>query len=105
MTTPFRGLVNMDVRESVPDWAPYGQTKAPSGAPNVVYIVLDDVGFAGLSCYGGVIDTPDNDKNAARGGGYNEGDTPPPGSPPPPRPLTGRNHTTHRRARIPEGAA
>jgi hypothetical protein len=49
MTTPFRGLVNMDVRASVADWAPYEQAKARAGAPNVVYIVLDDVGFAGLS--------------------------------------------------------
>jgi len=46
---PFRGVVNLDIRDSVPDWAPYEQPKAQSGTPNVVYIVLDDVGFGALS--------------------------------------------------------
>ena len=67
MTTPFRGVVNMDVRESVPDWAPFEQPKAARVPANVVYIVLDDVGFGGLGCYGGMIDTPNIDKIAARG--------------------------------------
>src|SRR4051794_8107300 len=105
MTTPFRGLVNMDVRESVPDWAPYGQTKAPSGAPNVVYIVLDDVGFAGLSCYGGMIDTPNIDKIAARGVRYNEWHTTALCSPTRSCLLTGRNHTTNGIACITQGPA
>ncbi len=105
MTTPFRGLVNMDVRESVADWAPYEQTKAPSGAPNVVYIVLDDVGFAGLSCYGGMIDTPNIDKIAARGVRYNEWHTTALCSPTRSCLLTGRNHTTNGMACITEGAA
>jgi arylsulfatase len=29
MSEPFRGLVNLDIRDSVPDWAPYEQPKAP----------------------------------------------------------------------------
>ena len=49
MDKPFRGVVNLDIRDSVPDWAPYEQPKAQSGTPNVVYIVLDDVGFGALS--------------------------------------------------------
>ncbi len=44
MTRPFQGTINIDDRDSVPDWAPYVQPAAPDGAPNVVYIVLDDVG-------------------------------------------------------------
>jgi hypothetical protein len=56
MTEPFRGLVNLDIRDSVSDWSPYEQPKAPSGTPNVLYIVLDDVGFARFGCYGGLID-------------------------------------------------
>ncbi len=67
MTQPFRGVVNMDIRDSVPDWAPYEPPKAPPGAPNVVYIVLDDVGFGALGCYGGLIDTPNIDRIAADG--------------------------------------
>ena len=45
----FRGRITIDVRDSVPDWEPYLQPVAPAGAPSVLYIVLDDVGFAVLS--------------------------------------------------------
>ena len=48
MAQPFRGVVNVDIRESVPDWSPFEPPKAPEGAPNVVYIVLDDVGFSAI---------------------------------------------------------
>ena len=105
MTTPFRGMVNLDVRDSTPDWAPYEQAKAADGAPNVVYIVLDDVGFAGLSCYGGMIDTPNIDRIAARGVRYNEWHTTALCSPTRSCLLTGRNHTTNGMACITEGAA
>ena len=105
MMTPFRGVVNLDVRDSVPDWAPYEQKKAPEGAPNVVYIVLDDVGFAGLSCYGGMIDTPNIDRIASRGVRYNEWHTTALCSPTRSCLLTGRNHTTNGMACITEGAA
>src|SRR3954452_9758762 len=44
MPDQFRGLVNLDIRDSVPDWSSYEQPKAPSGTPNVLYVVLDDVG-------------------------------------------------------------
>ncbi|HKC21678.1 MAG TPA: sulfatase-like hydrolase/transferase [Gaiellaceae bacterium] len=46
MTMPFKGVINVDVKESVPDRAPYTQPIAPEGTPNVLYIVLDDVGFS-----------------------------------------------------------
>jgi arylsulfatase len=49
----------------VPDWAPFEPPKAPEGAPNVVYIVLDDVGFSAIRCYGGPIETPNIDRLAA----------------------------------------
>lgn len=42
MAKPFKGVVNIDVTESVPDWGPYTQPIAPDGTPNVLYIVLDD---------------------------------------------------------------
>src|SRR5947209_14074357 len=35
--------------------------KAPEGSPNVLYIVLDDVGFSAMGCYGGAIETPNID--------------------------------------------
>ena len=70
MAEPFKGVINIDIRDSVPDWAPFETPKAPDGAPNVVYIVLDDVGFSAMSCYGGPIPTPNIDKIAADGVRY-----------------------------------
>ena len=65
----FKGKIGRTVSESVPDWPP--QAAAPKGAPNVVYIVLDDVGFAALGCYGSpVCKTPHLDKLAAGGVRY-----------------------------------
>src|SRR5262247_2881924 len=40
---PFRGKIGRTIGESTPDWPP--QASAHKGAPNVLYIVLDDVGF------------------------------------------------------------
>src|SRR3954449_2079565 len=41
MSKPFKGVVNVDIRDSEPDWAPFEAPRAPDGAPNVVYVVLD----------------------------------------------------------------
>ena len=64
MSKPFRGTINIDIKDSVADWEPYTQPKAPEGAPNVLYIVLDDVGFAAMEPYGGPIETPNLDRLA-----------------------------------------
>jgi arylsulfatase len=104
MTQPFRGVVDLDIRNSVPDWAPYEQPKAPPGTPNVVYIVLDDVGFGALSCYGGMIDTPNIDRIAADGLRYTQWHTTALCSPTRSCLLTGRNHTTNGMACITEAA-
>jgi arylsulfatase len=55
--------------EVEPAYVPY--TKPPAGAPNVVVIVLDDVGFAQLGCFGSPIATPNIDRLAAGGLRYN----------------------------------
>ena len=39
MPKPFKGVVNVDIRDSVPDWEPFLQPRAPEGAPNVLMIV------------------------------------------------------------------
>jgi arylsulfatase len=52
MSEPFKGTVNVDIRDSVPDRAPFEPPNAPDGAPNVVYIVLDDVGLPGTRIKG-----------------------------------------------------
>jgi arylsulfatase A-like enzyme len=55
--------------EAVAHYVPY--PRPPAGAPNVVVIVLDDVGFAQLGCFGSAIATPNIDKLAAAGLRYN----------------------------------
>ncbi|QSE83547.1 arylsulfatase [Rhodococcus koreensis] len=104
MAKPFRGVVNLDIRDSVPDWGPYEQPKAPPGSPNVLYIVLDDVGFGALGCYGGPIETPNIDKIAANGLRYGQWHTTALCSPTRSCLLTGRNHTTNGMACISEAA-
>jgi arylsulfatase len=104
MSDTFRGVINLDIRDSVPDWGPYEQAKAPDGAPNVVYIVLDDVGFGALSCYGGPIETPNIDRLADNGLRYSQWHTTALCSPTRSTLLTGRNHTTNGMACISEAA-
>ena len=65
MAKPFKGVINVDIRDSEPDWSPFEPPKAPDGAPNVLYIVLDDVGYSAMSCYGGPIETPNIDRIAS----------------------------------------
>jgi hypothetical protein len=104
VTTPFKGTINVDIRDSEPDWSPFEPPKAPSGAPNVVYIVLDDVGFSAMSCYGGPIETPNIDRIAAEGVRYTQWHTTALCSPTRSCLLTGRNHTRNSMACITEGA-
>jgi arylsulfatase A-like enzyme len=61
----FQGRIGRDWRDSEPWWPP--EPVPPEGAPNVLLIVLDDVGFAQLGCYGSDIDTPVIDGLAASG--------------------------------------
>ena len=66
MAKPFGGTINVDIRDSEPDWSPFEPPTAPEGAPNVLYIVLDDVGYSAMGCYGGPIETPNIDRIASR---------------------------------------
>jgi hypothetical protein len=51
----FQGRIGNDWRDSESWWPPF--PIPPKGAPNVVLVVLDDVGFAQLGCYGSDIET------------------------------------------------
>ena len=104
MGKPFRGVVNVDIRDSVPDWSPFEPPKAPADAPNVVYIVLDDVGFSAMRCYGGPIETPNIDRIAAKGVRYTQWHTTALCSPTRSCLLTGRNHTRNSMACITEAS-
>ena len=72
MSDQFQGVVNLDIRDSVPDWAPFEAPRAPQGSPNVVYVVLDDVGFSAMKCYGGPVETPNIDRIAQDGLRYTQ---------------------------------
>jgi len=104
MREPFKGVINIDIRDSTPDWAPFEPPQAPDGAPNVVYVVLDDVGFSAMSCYGGPIETPNIDRIAADGVRYTQWHTTALCSPTRSCLLTGRNHTRNSMACITEAA-
>jgi arylsulfatase len=94
MVKRFEGVVNEDIRDSEPDWGPYEQTKPPEGAPNVLYVVWDDLGFSGLNSFGGPIESPTMDRIAERGLRYTQFHTTALCSPSRAAMLTGRNHTT-----------
>jgi arylsulfatase len=70
------------------------QQPSQQSSPNVVFIVLDDVGFADLGCYGSEINTPNIDRLAAGGLRYNNFHTTALCSPTRAALLTGRNHHT-----------
>ena len=95
MAKRFGGVVNIDIKDSTPDWTPYEQPKAPDGSPNILYIVLDDVGFSAMEPYGGPIETPNIRRIADRGLTYTNFHTTALCSPTRSCLLTGRNHTTN----------
>jgi arylsulfatase A-like enzyme len=104
MAKQFKGTINVDIRDSEPDWSPFESSKAPEGSPNVVYLVLDDVGYSAMSCYGGPIETPNIDRIAAEGVRYTQWHTTALCSPTRACLLTGRNHTRNSMACITEAA-
>jgi arylsulfatase A-like enzyme len=105
VTKPFKGVINVDVRDSVPDWGPYTQPIAPDGTPNVLYIVLDDVGYSAMEPFGGLIETPNINRIAQRGLLYTNFHTTALCSPTRSCLMTGRNHTTNGMATITEAAS
>ena len=99
----FEGVVGRTYAESEGWWPPL--SSAPDGAPNVVVVLLDDVGYAQLGCYGSDIATPCFDGLAATGHRYANFHTTALCSPTRACLLTGRNHHSNGMARIVELAA
>lgn len=62
---PFQGDINLNAAQSKPAWP--ARVVPPQGAPNILLIMTDDVGFAAPSTFGGVIPTPTLDRIAANG--------------------------------------
>jgi arylsulfatase A-like enzyme len=86
----FKGVVAKTYQDSTPDWP--AVPKPPAGAPNVLVILLDDVGFGQVSSFGGPVPTPSLDKLAARGLRYNRFHTTAICGPSRAALITGRNH-------------
>jgi arylsulfatase A-like enzyme len=66
--------------------------RAPRGAPNVVYVLYDDLGWSDFGCFGSEISTPTADRLAAEGLRYTNFHVTPLCSPTRAAVLTGRNH-------------
>jgi arylsulfatase len=105
MRVPFKGKISVDIRDSVPDWSPFEPPRAPEGAPSVIYVVLDDVGFSAMGCYGGPVETPNIDRIARDGVRYTQWHTTALCSPTRSCLLNGRNHTRNSMACITEAAS
>lgn len=99
---PFGGRIGRTAALSRPE--PPHIVRAPAGAPNVVVILLDDVGFAQFGTFGGAIPTPVLDRLAAEGLRYNRYHTTAICSPTRAAMLTGRNHHLSGNGAIPEYA-
>lgn len=91
MSEGFNGRIELDVRDSVPDWTPFLAKRAPEGAPNVLVVLFDDTGCAAWSTYGGRIEMPTLDRLADNGLTYSQWHTTALCSPTRSCFLTGRN--------------
>ncbi len=100
--TAFNGVIGRTVDRSSPAWPE--PLRAKEGAPNVLFIILDDTGFGQLGCYGSPIETPDLDSLAANGLLYSNMHTTALCSPTRTCILTGRNHHSNGMACITEGS-
>ncbi|HET8944078.1 MAG TPA: arylsulfatase [Dehalococcoidia bacterium] len=100
MPQPFKGVIGRYVSESTPWWPE--PVRPPEGSPNILYLVLDDVGYGQLSCFGGLCETPNLDRLAAGGLRYSNFHTTALCSPTRACLLTGRNHHSNAMASIVE---
>src|SRR6202453_3303474 len=89
---PYQGTIGRTLAESK-EWWPE-PVKAPAGAPNVVWILLDDVGFGASASFGGIINTPTFDALAANGLRYTNFHTTAICAPTRAALLTGRNSSS-----------
>ncbi len=89
---PHRGLTTYDAKDPDTKFPPIRELRPPAGAPNVLIILLDDVGFGASSVFGGPCRTPNFERLAADGLRYNRFHTTALCSPTRQALLTGRNH-------------
>jgi arylsulfatase A-like enzyme len=101
---PHVGLTTYDAKDPDTKYPPIEPLRPPAGAPNVLIILLDDLGFGAPSVFGGPCDTPTAERLAADGLKYTRFHTCAMCAPTRQALLTGRNHHTVGMACIPEMA-
>lgn len=99
---PFAGEIGLKAQDSKPDFP--RPVEAPKGSPNILLILLDDVGFSAPGSFGGPVSTPTLDRLAKSGLRYNQFHTTALCSPTRAALITGRNHHSVHTAAIMEGA-
>jgi Sulfatase len=89
---PYSGFVAYDAKDPDSKFAPIQELLPPPGAPNVLIVLLDDVGFGASSTFGGPCQTPTAQRLAANGLRYTRFHTTALCSPTRAALLSGRNH-------------
>ena len=90
--TGRKGLITFDAKDPASKFPPIERLRPPEGAPNVLIVLIDDVGFGATSAFGGPCQTPTAEKLAAGGLKFNRFHTTALCSPTRQALLTGRNH-------------
>jgi len=90
----YQGLITYDAKDPSSGFPPIPQVRPPKGAPNVLVVLIDDVGFGASSAFGGPCATPTAERLARNGLKYNRFHTTALCSPTRAALLTGRNHHT-----------
>ncbi|WP_275412689.1 arylsulfatase [Rhizocola hellebori] len=88
------GLTTFDAKDPDTSYPPIQQLRPPKGAPNVLIVLLDDVGFGAASAFGGPCQTPTAERLAAQGLKFTRFHTTALCSPTRAAMLSGRNHHT-----------
>lgn len=99
---PHVGLTTFDAKDPDTSFPPVEPLRPPATAPNVVVILLDDIGFGASSAFGGPCRTPTAERLAARGLKFNRFHTTALCAPARAARLTVRNHHAGGMAAVPE---
>ena len=89
---PYNGLITYDAKDPNTRFPPIKDIRPPKDAPNVLIVLLDDVGFGASSAFGGPVNTPNAERLASEGLRYTRFHTTALCAPTRRALLTGRNH-------------
>src|SRR5215207_5573871 len=97
---PHEGLITYDAKDPATSFPPIEPLRPPKGAPNVLVILLDDVGFGASSAFGGPCSTPTAERLAENGLKYNRFHTTALGRP---QLVKGKSHAVTANIVVPDG--